>query len=365
MKIHIPQDHHTQNSHTADQQQDTGQVVPRIGPEISGAQQQGHDHLIAHHGGHRNGLHNHHAGGRRQAANEHKQGQPGLTRRQRQRQHEVVCICTPLPKIQQTTQGNGQHKQIDGQQVQGKHPHRTPQVALAHVFHHHHLKLARQKNHRQHGQQRQGKPLRPGKVAALLQAQKAGELGDCLRTGEHIPQAVEHAVHHEHTDRQKGDQLDHRLKGNGGHHALMALRGVQVARPENHGETSQRQGHVEGTVLAPVRRCGQADGGRSGQQGVACGNRLELQSDIGNDAHHSNQRDQTRKQVALAIAAANEIGNRCDAVGFGNANHLAHHQPAQHHGQRGAQVNGQKPDTARGRAPNAAKVSPGRAVHRH
>ena len=364
MKVNIAQHQHAQNGRPPNAQQHPGQVAPGIGPEMPGAQQQGHDQLVADHGGHRNRFHNHHARGRREPTHKSKQCQRLLPRRQRQREHKVLGVHLPGAEIQQAAQGNRQHKQVDGQQVQGKHPHRPAQVALAHVFHHHHLKLARQKNHRKHGQQRQRKPLRPGKATALLQPQQRRQFGHGPGAGKQIGKTVKQAVHHEQAHRQKRHQLDHRLKGNGRHHALMPLGGVQVPRAKHHGKASQRQRHVKGAVLAPVQQRLGVGAQRAGQQGIARRHAFELQCDVGHDADHGNQRHQPGQQGAFAVAAANEVGNGGDAVGLGDADHFAQHHPAQHHGQGGAQVNRQKPDAAGGGAPHAAKVSPGGAVHR-
>jgi hypothetical protein len=47
----------------------------------------------------------------------------------------------------------------------------------------------------------------------------------------------------------------------------------------------------------------------------ATGNALELQGDVGHDAHHRDQRDQAGQQGAFAVAAGDEVGDRGDAVG--------------------------------------------------
>ena len=364
MKVHITQHQHPQNGGAANQQQHARQVMPGLGLEMPGAQQQRHHQLVADHGGHRNGFHDHHAGGRRQPANEGKQGQGGLARSQRQRQDKIVGIHLPRSKIQQAAQSNRQHKQIDGQQVQRKHPDGAAQVALAHVFHHHHLELARQKDHRKHRQQRQGKPLGPGKVAALLQAQQLGQLGHGVRARKEIGQPIEQTINHKQAHRQKSNELDHRLKGNGRHQPFVALRRIQVPGAKHHGETGQRQRQVKRAVLRPMRLRGQRAERTGGEQAVPRRDRLELQRNVGHDAHHRNQRHQAGQQRTFAIAAANEVGNRGDAVGLGDADHLAQHQPAQCHGQRGPQINRQKPDAAGSGTADAAKVGPGGAIDR-
>ena len=283
---------------------------------------------------------------------------------QGQRQYKIFGIGLARAKIQQPAKCNGQHKQIDQQQIQRKHPDGAAQVGLAHVFHHHDLELSRQEHHREHRQHRQPEPLRPGKLAALLQAQQLAQFWHGLRAGEQVFQAIKQAVDDKETHGQECHQLDHRLKRNGRHHAFVPLGGVEVPRSKHHRKTGQNQRYIKGAVLAPVQgqRCrGTVCGG---EQGVPRRHRLELQGDVGHDAHHGDQCHQAREQRALAVAARNEVGNGGDAVRFCNAHHLAQNHPAQNHDQCGSEVDGQKPDAARCRAPHTAKVGPGRAVHR-
>ncbi|EKD97984.1 MAG: hypothetical protein ACD_23C00643G0002, partial [uncultured bacterium] len=232
-------------------------------------------------------------------------------------------------------------------------------MALTHIFNHHHLELARQKDHGQHRQQRQRKPLCPGKAATLFQPQQFGQVGHRVGPRKNVGEAIEHAIHHKQPHRQKSNELDHRLEGNGRHQPFVTLRRIQMPGTKHHGEPRQRQGHVKSAVLRPVRLRGQLAQASRREQAITGRNRLELQRDVGHDAHHGNQRHQAGQQRAFAVAAANKVGNRGDAVGLGNADHLAQHQPAQRHGQRRPQVNRQKPDTTRRRAPDATKVSPG------
>ena len=204
--------------------------------------------------------------------------------------------------------------------------------------------------------------MRPGEAAALIEAQELIQRGHGPRLAEQIRQAVEQTIDHKQTDCQKCHELDHRLERNRRHHALVALRGVEMARAKHHGKTGQRQGHIKRAVVTPVLRVGRTGPGQGRQQRVTGRDRLELQRNIGNDADHGNQRDQARQQRALAIAAANEIGNGRDAVSLGDADHLAQHHPAQHHRQSRPEVNRQKPDSARSGAPDAAEISPCGAV---
>ena len=55
------------------------------------------------------------------------------------------------------------------------------------------------------------------------------------------------------------------------------------------------------------------------------------------------------QQRALAVAAGDEVGDRGDAVAARDADHLAQHQPGQHHRQRRAEVDRQEPHARRRR----------------
>ena len=121
----------------------------------------------------------------------------------------------------------------------------------------------------------------------------------------------------EDADREEGDQLDQRLEGDGGHHALVALGGVEVARAEDDGEERHEQRHVERGVLHDDQRARlrRHDDLRVREQDLeAGGHRLQLQRDVGQDADHRDDGDQPAEQRALAVARGDEVGDRGDAV---------------------------------------------------
>ena len=139
----------------------------------------------------------------------------------------------------------------------------------------------------------------------------------------------------------------------------MVLGGVDVAGAEQDAEGGQQQRHEE-REIAPERRLRRVvedhrDAGRDG---------FELERDVRHDADHRDQRDDAAEQGALAVARGDEVGDRGDAVGLGDAQHLAQHEPPQagHHGR--AEVDRQKAEAARRGAPDAAVVGPGGAVDR-
>ena len=132
-----------------------------------------------------------------------------------------------------------------------------------------------------------------------------------------------------------------------------------MAGAEGDGEGGEREGDVEGAVPPPG---GDGRGGRAGQDLVAGGDRLQLERDVGDDADDGDEGDEGGEERALAVAAGDEVGDRGDAVGLGDADHLAHDDPGHEHRQRRAEVDRQEPDPAGRRPPDAAEVGPGGAV---
>jgi hypothetical protein len=61
--------------------------------------------------------------------------------RQWQSEHKGFRVFAAQTKSQLPSQGNGQHKQVDQQEIKRKRPGRTPQVLLVDVFNHHDLEL--------------------------------------------------------------------------------------------------------------------------------------------------------------------------------------------------------------------------------
>ena len=239
-------------------------------------------------------------------------------------------------------------------------------MPLVDVLHHHHLELARQEDDRQHRQHGKRKPLRIRERSAVLgRGQQRAEFRHRRGAGEEVGRALEQAPGHEDADRDERDQLDHRFEGDGGHHAFVPLGAVDVARAEDHGEACQRERDVERAVLVPRHALVRCRTGGQGQQRIAAGDRLQLQRDVGHDAHDGDQGHEPGERRALAIAAGQEIGDRRDAIGARDADHLAQHGPGQHHRQRRPEVDRQEPDAAGGGAAHAPEVGPRSAVHRH
>ncbi|EWS65014.1 hypothetical protein Y695_01741 [Hydrogenophaga sp. T4] len=133
VEIQVAQQQDAQDGQAPDAQQQAGEVTAGARTEAPHAQQEGHDQVVADHSGNRDRFDDHHAGRGGEPADEGRQRQRPMALRQGQRKDEGFRIHAPRAKVQQATDGNGQHKQVDQQQVERKHPDRAAQVLLVDV----------------------------------------------------------------------------------------------------------------------------------------------------------------------------------------------------------------------------------------
>ena len=365
MEIAVAQQQHKCDRAAPDPQQQAGQVTGRMVADAAGAQQQRHDQIITDHAGDCDRFHHDHAGGGGQTADESQQGEPDLPVGQRYRKNEGLRVRLAGTGQQHPTESDGEDEHIDQQQVGREHPCGAAQMALIDVFHHHDLELARQENHRQHRQQSEREPLTPGKCRRPPATGQLRQRRNLRGTFEDVAHAVEQAVAHVQSDGQKCHQLDERLEGDRRDHAFMALQRVQTPCAEHGGKAGQSKGEVKRAVVPPARRRQMRGTARVGQHPEPNRDSLELQCDVGNDANHGDDRDHAGEHRALSVPAADEVGDRRDAVAFGDAHHLAHDQPCQHHRQGGPEIDWQKPDARAGGTADAAEIGPGTAVDRY
>ncbi|HSC62484.1 MAG TPA: hypothetical protein VLD35_02540 [Caldimonas sp.] len=317
----------------ADAEQRAGQVA-RARP-VAAQEERDHE-VVADHRRDGDRLDDDHPGRSRQPADEGDEREPGMAGRERQRQHEGLGAAAGACRMQQPAERDRQHEHVDQQQVQRERPRRAPDVALVDVLDDHHLELARQEEQRQHRQQGQREPLAAGE--AVLGAESEQRLQVRPRRGprEDVAGAREQAPGDERADGEERDQLDDRLHRDRGDHALVTLGGVEVPGAEGDREAGEHQRDVEGAV-APPGGAGQAFAGQAmpaRQQGISRGDRLQLQRDIRDDADDCDQRYQRRESPALAIATADQIGDRRDAMDARDADHLAQHHPRNQHPER-------------------------------
>ena len=269
--------------------------------------------------------------------------------------------------MQQTTERNRQDEDVDQQQIEWKEPCRAFQMRLVDILDDSNLELARQEKNRQPRQQDQRKPARVA-LAGRNRRHQMAQLRMRREMLEDVAEAVVETIGDEDADSKESDQLDAGLQRDRRHHAFVTFGGIEMSGSENDRESRQDQGDVEAHVGRHRHRGAAArhdDFRVAEQQADGAGHRLELQSDIGNDADHGDDGDQATEEMALAVARGNEVGDRRDAVGLDDANHLQQHEPAERHHQRGTEVDRQETDPGNGGAANAAVERPGGAVNGH
>ena len=94
------------------------------------------------------------------------------------------------------------------------------------------------------------------------------------------------------------------------------------------------------------------------------GHRLELQRDIGHRSDDRDQRDGSGDRLALAVARADEVGDRGDVLAFGELDHAAQQRRAQPDHQDRADIDREEIDAGAGGKADRAEEGPGRAVDR-
>ncbi len=139
-----------------------------------------------------------------------------------------------------------------------------------------------------------------------------------------------------------------------------------MPRPEQDRERCEQESHPERRILLHRHRRalgGQYDVRVLGKDGVAVGDGLELQRDVGENADHRDDGDEPGQKRALAVAGRNKVGKRRDAVRLADADDLPDHQPPQRHHQRRSDIDRQEAHTVPGGAADASVERPCRGVH--
>ena len=206
-------------------------------------QQPRHDQVVADHGRQGNGFDNDHAGRRREATNEGEHRQPFGTVSQRQGQHEGIGIHALPAEMQHATERQGQNEDIDEHQIERKEPDRPLEMRLIDVLDNDDLKLARQENN---GQARQQDHCRPRSCPSRIELQQTPQIRIAGGPLEQVAKPAIKSVGDEQSDRQKGNQLDHRLERHRCHHTLVTLGCIEMAGAEQDGEKCQDQRNQKG-----------------------------------------------------------------------------------------------------------------------
>ena len=150
----------------------------------------------------------------------------------------------------------------------------------------------------------------------------------------------------EEADREHRGELDHRLEGDGGDHAVMALVLVEGAGAEEDGEEREAGRGPEGDD-------GVLLGAAAGDGLVAQGERLQLQRDVGGGAATAPMVAMRGERPGLAVARRDHVGDRGDPVGAADPHHLAHQPPPADEDQRRPEVDGHELEPGRAAEPTA------------
>ena len=229
----------------------------------------------------------------------------------------------PAGRVRQPDERDRQDEERHAEEVEREEPGGGGEVPLVEVLHDRHLELPRQADHRGGGEEGHGHPARAEDVGPL--DRRGGD------AGEDRVDAPRDAPDREDADSEERHQLDHRLEGDGGDDAVVALVGVEVAGAEEDGEEREPGGDEEGRAAAR---------GAPGDHLVAAGDRLELQRDVGGDRHDGGEGDEDGEARALAVARGDEVGDRGDAVDPADPHQLAQDEPPADEDQRRAEIDG-------------------------
>ena len=99
--------------------------------------------------------------------------------------------------------------------------------------------------------------------------------------------------------------------------AVLVLGGVGMPGAEQHGEQRKQHGDDQRDVADEGIEAGRRAAVVLDHQADRAGDRLELQRDVGNGADHRDQRGDRGDGEALAVAGAEEIGDRGDLLRLG------------------------------------------------
>ena len=138
----------------------------------------------------------------------------------------------------------------------------------------------------------------------------------------------------------------------------MTLATVQSAGPEQNGKYRQDNGNQQcGVTADSLYFLGSAT-----HRGPGLGQGLELQGDIGQNGRGCHNGNQHRQRLALAVAGADIVSDRCDPMALTHRQQAPYQGPAEYKQQDGAQVDRRvAPGGSRGATDGPIKC-PGAAV---
>ncbi|MNC19335.1 hypothetical protein D3C75_672650 [compost metagenome] len=241
------------------------------------------------------------------------------------------------------------HGQAHQQQEQRQAPAGADQRARVEVFGEGHVVHVRHDDGRGEEHQQQGAP------GAFLQRRvQGGQRGLVLQ--QPLLEAVQAAEHGEQciqADGGHGAQLDQRLEGDGQHQPLVPLAGGDMAGAEQDGEQGEQRAETQRHQLADRLAGDDADG---------IGHRLDLQ---GEQRQHGDQHEHRGQGAGPGAAKAKgeQVGQRGQLVGAGQAQDRVQQHRGQQEGAGKAQVDGQEAVAILVGEVHGAVERPGAGIH--
>ncbi len=276
---------------------------------------------------------------------------------QRQRQH-VEVAAGGIADEREPGECDGQHEEVDGDEVERKDPGRGAQLRLGAVLHDHHVELPGQHDD---GEAAERGEHQPG-------AERRAVVERCLRLaigGERVDQplrTVEQEEGDEYADREEGRQLDDGFDRDSQHQPVLMLGGVGMTGAEQHGEEREQHGDDQRDVADEGIEAERRAAVVLDHQADRAGDRLQLECDVGDGADDGDQRGDRGDGKTLAIARAEEVGDRGDLLGLGEYDDAAKQREAEDEDEHRADVDGEEFEAALGGEADRAEEGPGGAV---
>ncbi|KUG29686.1 hypothetical protein ASZ90_000428 [hydrocarbon metagenome] len=296
---------------------------------------QGKQQMVDGHGGQGHRADHDHPGRGGEAAQKHQEGQPRPVVEHGQAQHVGVGRLHRQPG-QQSLDGDGQDKERDAKQIQGKGPGRRAHMVHVGIFHHGGMELTGQEHG---GRGRQDQKARPAHVSPGPFGERRGQDPGGTGPGKEIGKAAVYAEDHKKTHSRQGRQLHRRLGGHHGHQAGVPFRGVQAAQSEQDGKKDHAHHHARPHNAAlrdgPSRPGHDGEGGDHGSQ---------LQGQVRGHAAKRQQGDQGGHGRGFAVPGAEEVGDAGAVQLIFQADHARQKHGPEKGGQGRPQVGGVKHD---------------------
>ena len=318
-------------------------------PGVAGEQRQ--DQVVGDHGAEGEGRDDDHAGRRREAAEEGDEGEHRPAELARDRDHEGVGLRAAVGEEREAGDRDRKHEEVDGDEVEREGPGGGADVVDVGVLHHRDVELARQAEEGERGQH----AGRPPALVEGVEAEQPHEVGVGAHGGGEPAGRAEGEEGDGAADEERRGELDDRLGRDREHQAAVRLVGVDAAHPEEHGEGRHRGGDDQrGAAGQPADV--------AGERLEADGDRLELQREVGEEADRRGGGDDHGDGAALAVARGDEVGDRDQVLGAGDADHARDQWPAEAHDEDRADVDGEIVEAALGGDADGAVEGPGGAV---